>query len=73
MIRKNLYIVHDISVAKLELIDSVRKVLWNLRSSDNRAFDRQSKGPGLDTQGSGSVPSFAEKNVQICIENSIWS
>ena len=44
-------------------IDSVRKVLWNLRSSDDRAFDRQSKGPGVDTQRSGSVPFFTEKIV----------
>ena len=34
--------------------------MWNLRSSDDRAFDRQSKGPGLDTQRSGSVPFFTE-------------
>ena len=34
--------------------------LWNLRSSDDRAYDRQSKGPGLDTQRSGSVPVFTE-------------
>ena len=32
------------------------QVVWNLRSSDDRAFDRQSKGPGLGTQRSGSVP-----------------
>ena len=34
--------------------------MWNLRSSDDRAFDRQSKGPGLVTQRSGSVPFFTE-------------
>ena len=38
-----------------------------------KAFDRQSKDPGLDTQRSGSVPFFTEKIVQIYIENSIWS
>ena len=32
----------------------------NLRSSDNRTFDRQSEGPGLDTQRSGSVPFFTK-------------
>ena len=42
-------------------VDSVRKILWNLRSSEERAFDRQSKGPGLDTQRRGSVPFFTEK------------
>ena len=46
---------------KQKYCDSVRKVLWNLRSSDDRAFERQSKGPGLDTQRSGSVPFFTEK------------
>ena len=39
--------------------------LWNLRSSDDRVFDRQSKGPGLDTQRSGSVPFFTEKFLQL--------
>ena len=39
----------------------MKKVLWNFRSSDDRAFDRQSKGPGLDTQRSRSVPFFTEK------------
>ena len=39
----------------------MRKVLWNLHSSDHRAFDWQSKDPGLDTQRSVSVPSFTEK------------
>ena len=28
-------------------IDSVKKIVWNLRSSDDRAFDWQSKGPWL--------------------------
>ena len=40
---------------------------------NDRVFDRQSKGPSLDTQRSGSVPFFTEKIVQIYIENSIWS
>ena len=61
MIRKNLYLFHDISVAKLVWRDSVRKVLWNFRSSDDRAFDRQSKSPGLDTQRSRNVTLFTEK------------
>ena len=34
--------------------------MWNLRSSDDRAFDRQSKGTGLDTQRNGSVPFFTK-------------
>ena len=34
-----------------------------LRSSDDGAFDRQSKSPGLDTQRSGRVPFFTEKIV----------
>ena len=38
----------------------MRKVVWNLRSSDDRAFDRQSKGPGLETQRSLSVPFIKE-------------
>ena len=46
--------------------------------SDDRAFDRQSKDPGLDTQRSGSVPFFTEKkkfqfiktcNIQLDFEN----
>ena len=41
-------------------IDSVRKVVWDLRSSDDRAFDWQSKCPGVDTQRSQSVPFFRE-------------
>ena len=49
----------------LPQIDSVKKVLWNLRSSDDRAFDRQSKGLGLDTQRSGSVPFITENFFQI--------
>ena len=52
-----------IQILMLMKMDSVRKVLWNLRSSDDRAVDRQSKGPGLDTQRSGSVPFFTEKIV----------
>ena len=39
--------------------------LWNLRSSDDRAFDRKSKGPGLVTQRSGSVPFCTEKFLKI--------
>ena len=34
-------------------------------NSDDGAFDRQSKGPGLDTQRSGSVPFSTEKIIQI--------
>ena len=45
----------------------MRKVLWNLRSSVDRAFDQQSKAPGLVTQRSGSVPFFTEKIVQILL------
>ena len=41
-------------------MDSVRKVVWNVRSSDDRAFGRQSKGHGLDTQRIVSVPFFTE-------------
>ena len=41
-------------------IDYVRKVVWNIRSSDDRAFDRQSKGLGFDTQRSGSVLLFSQ-------------
>ena len=33
-----------------------KTILYN----DDRAFDRQSKGPRLDTQRSGSVPFFTE-------------
>ena len=32
--------------------------MWNLRITVDRAFDRQSKGPGLDTQRRGSVLFF---------------
>ena len=46
-------------------MDSVRKVVWIVRSSDDRAFDRQSKGPGLDTQRSGSVPFCTENFFKI--------
>ena len=60
MISKYQKIVPGLSVAKI----GVNKFLWeklsNLRSSDDRAFDRQSKGHGLDTQRSGSVPFFTE-------------
>ena len=35
--------------------------LWKLRSSDDRAFDRQSKNPGLDTQRS-----ITEKFLLFC-------
>ena len=45
--------------------------MWNLRSSDNRAFDQQSNVPGLDTQRSGSIPFFTETILQEYIENSI--
>ena len=37
-----------------------RNLLWNLRRSDDRAFDRQFKGPGIDTQRNGNVPFFTE-------------
>ena len=33
-------------------------------SSDDRAFDRQAKGPGLDTHQSGSVPFFTKNLVE---------
>ena len=48
---------------------SVKKVVWNLCSSNDRAFDRQSKGSGLDTQRSGSVPFFTENFFKIYIRN----
>ena len=36
------------------------KIYLRFPSSDDRAFDRQSKNPGLDTQWSGSIPFFTE-------------
>ena len=39
----------------------------NLRTSGDRAFDRQLKGPGFDTQRSGSVPFSTENFFNIII------
>ena len=50
---------------------SVKKVVWNFRSTDDRAFDRQSKGPGFDTQRSESVPFFTKTFFKIYIVNPI--
>ena len=36
-----------------------------IRSSGDRAFDQQSKGPGLETQRSQSVPFFTENFFKI--------
>ena len=43
----------------------MREVEWNLHSSDDKAFDRQSKGPELDTQWSQSVPFHTENIFQV--------
>ena len=60
MIWKNQKIVPGLSVATSGANRFCEKVVWNLHSSDDRAFNRQWKGPGLDTQRGGSVPFITE-------------
>ena len=64
------YIMNYIQIFPNHLSRLKKKVLWNLRSSDNRAFDRQSKGPGVNMQRSGSVPFFTENFFKYILK--IW-
>ena len=66
-----LRIYHELFTNFSKSFQSIMSIIRKVYHSDDRAFDRQSEGTGLDTQRSGSVPFFTEKFFKIYIENSI--